>query len=70
MRAAIIGFAAAVALTTFSSSGQAVPVMPHGFSASAPITLARGGCGPGFHPRRWVDRWGRWHIRCVPNRYW
>ncbi|MGH7040329.1 MAG: hypothetical protein ACREFK_05955 [Stellaceae bacterium] len=32
------------------------------------FVLVRGGCGVGFHQYRWRDRYGRWHVRCVPNR--
>jgi hypothetical protein len=32
------------------------------------LHLVAGGCGPGFHRQGWRDRYGRWHVRCVPNR--
>ncbi|HJU20208.1 MAG TPA: hypothetical protein VJ770_27455 [Stellaceae bacterium] len=36
--------------------------------AAAPLQLVAGGCGIGFHRQGWRDRYGRWHVRCVPNR--
>ncbi|HZU88197.1 MAG TPA: hypothetical protein VE993_02970 [Stellaceae bacterium] len=36
--------------------------------AAASLHLVRGGCGLGFHRQGWRDRYGRWHVRCVPNR--
>ncbi len=48
---------------------QAAPVVPHQPAVSGSAVLEiRGGCGPGYYPRRWVDRYGRWRTRCVPYR--
>lgn len=72
MRPALIALAAAIGLIAMPVSGRAAPNAPHDAvvtGAVPEIVQVRGGCGPGAHPRRWVDRWGRWHVRCVPNRW-
>jgi len=70
MRAAIVAFVAVVGLMALPASGWAAPAAPHDIGAAAPaISLVRGGCGAGWHPQSWRDRWGNWHRRCVPNRW-
>jgi len=52
------------------ATGQAAPAVLHDIGVtSSDLVLTAGGCGPGWHPRRYVDRYGRWRVRCVPNRY-
>jgi hypothetical protein len=70
MRAALVGLVAAVGLTAMSAAAQAAPTAPiAGLFGPAPqIVEVAGGCGPGFRPAGWRDRWGRWHRRCVPFR--
>jgi hypothetical protein len=52
------------------AASQAVPAVPHDLTGvNSNIVEIRGGCGRGWHPVRWVDRYGRWRVRCVPNRY-
>jgi hypothetical protein len=42
---------------------------PAGVSSASPeFMLVRGGCGLGWHRQAWRDRYGRRHVRCVPNR--
>ena len=69
MRAALVGLVAAVGLVTASVAAPAAPTAPvAGLIGPAPqIIEIAGGCGPGFHPSGWRDRWGFWHRRCVPN---
>jgi hypothetical protein len=71
MRAAVTAcLLAFFAVTAIPESGQAAPAapaLPGVSAASAEFTLVRGGCGPGWHPARWRDRYGRWHVRCVRN---
>jgi hypothetical protein len=51
-------------------SAEAAPAAPHEITVTAPeLTLVRGGCGRGWHARRWRDRYGRWHVRCVRYRH-
>ena len=70
MRAALIGLVAAAGFITASVAAQAAPTAPvAGLVGPAPqIVEIAGGCGPGFHPAGWRDRWGYWHRRCVPFR--
>lgn len=72
MRVSVLALVAAVGLTTVPAAVQAAPVIGGNpvVTATAPVIQVRGGCGPGFHPAGWRDRWGRWHPRCVPNRRW
>ena len=69
MRAATMGFLAVFALAALSTAANAAPVAPLQLAGPPAVTLARGGCGPGWHPQTWRDRWGNWHRRCVPNRW-
>ena len=69
MRTIILAAAAALGVTLTAASPQAAFLVPRACAAGdSAIVLAAGGCGPGFHPQRWVGRYGRWHVRCVPNR--
>ena len=68
MRTAIVALVAVFGLMTLPAPGQAAPTAPHDIAAPA-IALVRGGCGAGWHPQSWRDRWGAWHRRCVPNRW-
>jgi hypothetical protein len=69
MRATLVGLVAATGFLTVSVAAQAAPTAPiAGLIGPAPqIVEIAGGCGPGFHPAWWRDRWGRGHRRCVPN---
>ena len=68
MRVLVLAAAAALGLAAMTASAEAAPAMPSGLAAGGrAIVLVAGGCGPGFHPRRWVDRFGRLHVGCVPN---
>ena len=70
MRATVLALVAVFGMAAMPAAGQAAPVvMPDLAIANSNIVEVRGGCGPGWHPRRWVDRYGRWRVRCVPNRY-
>ena len=71
MRAALIGLVAVFGVAMLPVAGQASPAAPAGLLGPAPqIVEIAGGCGRGFHPGWWRDRWGRPHRRCVPNRRW
>jgi hypothetical protein len=72
MRVAVSALVAGFVLMTVPAAVQAAPVIGGDLSvaSAAPIIEVRGGCGPGFHPAGWRDRWGRWRERCVPNRRW
>jgi hypothetical protein len=72
MRLSVLTVAAVIGLMMLPNAVRAAPVIGGDQSAasSAPIVEVRGGCGPGFHPAWWRDRWGRPHRRCVPNRGW
>jgi hypothetical protein len=51
------------------ATGQAAPAVLHDLAVTnSDLVLTAGGCGRGWHPRRYVDRYGRWRTRCVPNR--
>jgi hypothetical protein len=69
MRGTFVASIAALGLIATASAARAVPVVIHDSVTTAPagIIEVRGGCGPGWHPVGWQDRWGRWHRRCVPN---
>ena len=72
MRAAVLALVAAFGLMALAAPAQAVPTAPQDLAVSAPapnILLVRGGCGAGWHPNSWRDRWGKWHRRCFPNRW-
>ena len=67
MRAACIALILAFVFSAVPA--RAAPLL-HRPDHSAPrLLLARGGCGIGWHPYSWRDRWGVWHRRCVPNRW-
>ena len=68
MRAKALGLAAAFGLTLVSISAQAGPVAPPvERTAGAAVTLVAGGCGPGYVPRTYYDRFGRPFTECVPG---
>jgi hypothetical protein len=70
MRAMAMAAAAVFILMARLAPVPAAPAAPHDFALGASgIELVRGGCGPGWHPQAWTDRWGNWHRRCVPNRW-
>ena len=70
MRATVIALAAVFGVLAMPATGQAAPAVLHDLGVtSSDLVLTAGGCGPGWHPRRYVDRYGRWRVRCVPNRY-
>jgi hypothetical protein len=51
----------------YATSHFAMPSQTR-LGTAAPLHLVAGGCGLGFHRQGWRDRYGRWHVRCVPNR--
>jgi len=70
MRAAVLGLVTGFGLMMLVAPAQAAPATPHDFSVgTATVVQVRGGCGAGWHPRAWRDRWGNWQRRCVPNRW-
>lgn len=60
--AALLAGGSAVAAPQFAAPNRT------GSSVTASLVLVRGGCGIGFHRQGWRDRYGRWHVRCAPNR--
>jgi hypothetical protein len=73
MRSTLAVLIAAGGMVAASSAAQAAPVVLHdGMSAAPPAGIVQvwGGCGPGWRPVTWQDRWGRWRHRCVPARRW
>jgi len=68
MRSALIGLAAVCGLAMAPAAVQASPVAaaPAIVAPASGIVQIAGGCGPGFRPAWWRDRWGRPHRRCVP----
>ena len=70
MRLVLAALSAGLLLAGGSASAtpQFAPATRTELAAAAPLALVRGGCGLGFHQYRWRDRFGRWHVRCVPNR--
>jgi|HubBroStandDraft_4_1064222.scaffolds.fasta_scaffold00075_3 hypothetical protein len=72
MRVAVLALATAFGFLTVPAAVQAAPVIGGDATVAtpAPVILVAGGCGPGFHPAGWRDRWGHWHPRCVPNHRW
>lgn len=72
MRAALLASVTAIGVLGLSAASQAAPSAFHDLAIGTPapsIEQVRGGCGPGWHPRGWRDRWGYWRSRCVPNRW-
>jgi hypothetical protein len=70
MRGTFLGLLAAGGLMAAMAAAQAAPVArpdTHAMASSGGIIEVRGGCGPGWHPVRWVNRWGYWRVRCVRN---
>ena len=70
MRATAIALVSVFGLAAFAAPVRAAPAIPDNAAIAAPapdIQLVAGGCGPGWHPRAWRDRWGYWHRRCVRN---
>jgi len=65
-----MALAAVFGILAIPAPSQAAPAVLHDLGvASSDLVLTSGGCGRGWHPRRFVDRYGRWRVRCVPNRY-
>jgi hypothetical protein len=70
MRITVIALVAVCGLVALPAPVRAAPTAPHDIAVAAPaIVLVRDGCGPGWHAQGRRDRWGRWHRRCVPNRW-
>lgn len=68
MRIAKLALAGALGVAALSTGAQATPAAaPHDGGPS--IVQVRGGCGPGYRPHGWRDRYGYWHTRCVPEYY-
>jgi hypothetical protein len=72
MRTAFMAVVAVLGLIALPAPVTAAPAAPDR-AVIAPIApdihYVRGGCGAGWHPQAWRDRWGNWHRRCVPNRW-
>jgi hypothetical protein len=70
LRATALALVAVFGMAAMPAASQAAPAVIHDLAGvSSDIVQVRGGCGPGWHPVRWVDRYGRWRVRCVPNRW-
>ena len=70
MRAVFIAAVVVIGLMALPAPVQAAPAALQDLGFGAPtIHFVRGGCGPGWHPQAWRDRWGNWRRRCVPNRW-
>ena len=72
MRVTVIAAVAVCGLMALPAPVGAAPAVPDraAITVIAPdILFVRGGCGAGWHPAKWRDRWGVWHRRCVPNRW-
>jgi len=68
MRAAFFGMVAAIGLAALPVAVQASPLAPAPdiVAPQSGIVQIWGGCGPGWRPVWWRDRWGRPHRRCAP----
>lgn len=68
--AGLIAAASVTHATPTMSMQAAQSALPadHGVVLKPGIVEIAGGCGPGWHPERYVNRWGHWRVRCVPNR--
>jgi hypothetical protein len=66
----ILAFAVGLLLAGGSASAAPQFTMPNetAIGTASSLHLVAGGCGIGFHRQSWRDRYGRWHVRCVPNR--
>jgi peptidoglycan/LPS O-acetylase OafA/YrhL len=66
----ILAFAVGLLLAGGSAAAAPQFAMPNrtAIGTAAPLQLVAGGCGVGFHRENWRDQYGRWHVRCVPNR--
>ena len=70
MRATVVALVAVFGLMALPAPVQAAPAVLHDLVLGAPaIEWVAGGCGAGWHPQKWRDRWGNKHRRCVPNRW-
>jgi hypothetical protein len=67
LAASIIGLGFGITVSAAHAAPFALP--EPGSAALSAIVEVAGGCGPGWHPVRWRDRYGYWHRRCRPNRY-
>ena len=69
MRSTVAALVPMFALLALAGSASAAPSLPPDRAiAASPLTLARDGCGAGWHAYAWRDRWGNPHRKCVPNR--
>jgi len=57
-----LGFAA-----TPLAAASMPPVGTTPIETPSNIIKVAGGCGPGYHPESFRDRYGYWHRRCVSN---
>ncbi len=69
MRAALVALVVVCGLMALPAEVAAAPAAPQGIAAAPALWTVRGGCGAGWHPQVWRDRWGNMHRRCVPNRW-
>ena len=68
MRATTLALAAIFGLAALPAESQASPaVLQDTGMTQENLVLIAGGCGRGWYPRRYVDRYGRSRVRCVPN---
>jgi hypothetical protein len=72
MRAAAIALVVVLGGALAPEVVQAAPTAPQEAivpDVSPNIVQIAGGCGRGWHPVRYRDRWGYWRTRCVRNYY-
>ena len=68
MRLAALALIGGVGLGMLPLAAGAAPfaAISESLVTSSVVPVA-GGCGPGYHPERFRDRYGYWRSRCVPN---
>jgi len=70
LRATALALVAAFGIALAAPATQAAPAVPPDMGSTVTnLVPVAGGCGPGLYPRRSVDRYGRWRVRCVPRNY-
>jgi hypothetical protein len=68
MRIATLALIGSLGFAALPFAASATPMaLPELAPPASNIVNVAGGCGPGYHPQGWRDRWGYWHRRCVPN---
>jgi hypothetical protein len=69
MRASVAGVMTACGLLALTAGARAAPKAIDLPSERPGVVQVWGGCGWGWHPIRYINRWGHWRVRCVPNRW-